>query len=988
MRELRLRLAHLLVRTVMIAFVLLAYQSGSVVGALALPVVGDVVEVTSSPQDPALNLFDRSILAHILATKPSVTLRGFVLDTEMSVDLELSRFRVTTAGTRFVVGGRTEDELFAFDPDRVLLLRGHVAGRAGSHVVLALSEYGSTGLIDLGDGNRRYQLSGAPASDGTPNAVQLRVSSLPALDGLFPGVSLCGVSDSAGEAGSTRFAGAAGSTRFAGVGSLRRPAGEGAPLPEVTQQVELAIETDYEFYQLFGDLDAAAAYVVELYAVVNDIFLRDVNTRMVLTFVRLWDTPDDLFNEPSPLGPFRQYWNENMGDVHRDVAQFLSGRRDMPYGGSAFLSVLCGSSAYSVVGYILGFFSDPAFPGVHQYDIFVTAHELGHNCGTLHTHDYGVDTCNDFDGPPQRGTIMSYCSQTVSGGNSVTDLRFHVATQGHMRDHIFEVECVASDCNGNGIDDEIDIADETSADVNANGIPDECEDCNGNGELDENDIAGGESADLNQNGVPDECEEDCNGNGVPDDLDIEDGLSEDLDGNNVPDLCQEDCDEDGVSDYNEIQSDMSLDIDRNAVLDACQDCDGDGVSDLDALGGTRNVWVASLGSGDICEFHALSGVRVKDSDHNHIFSGQDVVITPEARIFVSSALTDRIVEFDAAGAYVGDFVVVASGGLNYPTGMVIAPTGNLLVASRDTDSVLEYDGQNGDFLRVFVAAESGSLNGPFGLAFGPNGNLFVTSSDNRVIEYDGEDGVLVGDFVTAEDNGGLLTPRGLMFKPDGNLIVASFEGDEVLEYDAATGAFVGKFNNGGTEQVLVVDGPWGLRLGWDGQVYVSGHLIGGDGLGGGGHEDDDGDGSLGTQELHVNSTRIYVFNAETGNFTRSYVLGNDTGLDFPTGFDFMPDVGGDCNFNFLPDSCDIASGTSGDLNANGMPDECECIADLNGDGMVGPWDLALVLGFWGPCGSPCVPGVPFNGCASDVTADCTVGPLDLALILGAWGPCQ
>ena len=985
MRGLQSRFAQMSVRSLVIALVVLADWPGSAGAAVAARVLGDVVEVTRSPQDPALNLFDRVILEQILATRPNVTLRGFALGTELSVDLELSRFRVTTVGTRFVVGGRTEDEPFAFDPDRVLLLRGHVAGRAGSRVVLAFSEYGSTGLIDLGEGNRRYQLSGAPARDGTPDEVQLRVSSLPSLDGVFPGVALCEVSDSAGAASST---GAAGSTRFAGVESLRRPASEGAPFPEVTQQVELAIETDYEFYQLFGDLDAAAAYVVELYAVVSDIYLRDVNTRMVLTFVRLWDTPDDLFNGPSPLGPFRQYWNAMMGDVHRDLAQFLSGRRDLPYGGSAYLNALCGTNGYSVVGYVLGFFSDPALPGVHQYDIFVTAHELGHNCGTLHTHDYGVDTCNDLNGPPQRGTIMSYCSQTVSGGNSVTDLRFHVATQGHMRDHIFEVECTAADCNGNGIDDEIDIADETSADVNANGIPDECEDCNGNGELDEDDIAGGESTDVNGNAVPDECEADCNGNGVPDDLDIEGGLTGDLDGNNVPDSCQEDCDQNGVSDYNQIQSDMSLDIDRNASLDACQDCDGDGVSDLDALGGTRNMWVASLGgSTDIYEFHALSGVRVKLSDPSFVDSGQDVVITPEARIFVSSAFGDRIVEFDATGAYVGDFVVAGSGGLNYPTGMVIAPTGNLLVASRDTGSVLEYDGQNGDFLRVFVEAESGGLSGPFGLAFGPNGNLFVTSSDNRVIEYDGETGVLIGEFVTAEDNGGLLTPRGLLFKPDGNLIVASFEGDEVLEYDGATGAHVGKFNIGGTEQVLVVDGPWGLRLGWDGQVYISRHFSGGDGFDGGGHDDGDGHGGLRIQELHVNSTRIYVFNAETGWFMRSYILGNDTGLSFPTGFDFMPDVGGDCNFNFVPDSCDIASGTSGDLNANGTPDECECPADLNGDGMVGPWDLALVLGYWGPCGSPCVPGVPFNGCASDMTGDCAVGPLDLALILGGWGTC-
>ncbi len=46
----------------------------------------------------------------------------------------------------------------------------------------------------------------------------------------------------------------------------------------------------------------------------------------------------------------------------------------------------------------------------------------------------------------------------------------------------------------------------TSQDENGNDIPDECEDCNGNGILDDLDIADGTSNDDNGNGVPDECE--------------------------------------------------------------------------------------------------------------------------------------------------------------------------------------------------------------------------------------------------------------------------------------------------------------------------------------------------------------------------------------------------------------------------------------------------------------------------------------------------
>ncbi len=57
---------------------------------------------------------------------------------------------------------------------------------------------------------------------------------------------------------------------------------------------------------------------------------------------------------------------------------------------------------------------------------------------------------------------------------------------------------------------------------------------------------------------------------------------------------------------------------------------------------------------------------------------------------------------------------------------------------------------------------------------------------------------------------------------------------------------------------------------------------------------------------------------------------------------------------------------------------CPSPADFNGDGVVGPVDLAFLLGSWGSCA----------GCPADLNGDGLVGPFDLASLLGAWGPCS
>lgn len=842
-----------------------------------------------------------------------------------AIDLRMEPFSVTTDQTQFIVSdGEGNERWLNFNPAALTLLRGQVEGVPGSSAYLAVSETGGAGMIDLGSGAARYVLQwGDPARRGASSEAVIVEAS--GFGGPVVG-QFCGTEERK-SAGSP-------------------PIESGPPAVGLTR-IQVAVETDFEYFELFGDADAAAAYIVVLYGAMSDIYMRDVNARIELSFVRVWDAEENLYNVSNPLSTLRSHWNDNMQAVERDVTQLLTGRRNLPYGGVAYVEGLCNGVAYSVNGYILGSFFDAEAPHFANWDLIVTSHELGHNCGTGHTHNYGIDNC--AGGSLQRGTIMSYC-HTTTGGNANIDLRFHTGIQPIMESYITQSLCIDDDCNGNGVPDSDDISSATSSDVNTNGIPDECEDCNNNGVLDDVDITSGTSTDLNANGIPDDCEPDCNGNSVPDDKDIADLSSTDANGDGVPDECETDCNANGTSDYAEIQADMTLDIDRNAVLDACQDCNEDGTPDIDELGGALNLWAASNAATLLQEFHAGSGVPVKPSDDLHVSDPQDLILTPSGVMLVSSATDHRVASFDpSTGTFLGDFVTAGAGGLNSPAGMTIGPNGNLFVASRGTDSVIEFDGVSGATVGTFVAASLGGLIDPFGLTFGPNGNLFVTSGDHRVIEYDGGTGALVGDLVSPSD-GGLNDPRGLLFKPNGDLLVASFGSDAVLEFDGLGDGFLRQFNRGGlTSGYWALINPWSLRLGPRGEaVYVS---------------------------SNAGNAAIHTYDVETGLFRRSYyilsqVIGN------PTGFDFLPASADDCNMNLIPDLCDVNSGTSEDINGNGLPDECEQIGDLNDDGVVNVLDLLELIANWGACGP---------SCPHDLNNDGVVNVFDLLVLLTNWG---
>lgn len=847
---------------------------------------------TESQTAAALTL--RPHVGAIRAAAGPILLHDFPLPDHAPITLELHALPVIAPNARVVLATHHAEVPFPIDPDRYLFLQGNVADHPGSHVFISLGAGEPLGTIDLGPGAPSYAI--IPSRD-TPNtrAGDLQIVASQPGSGPSAPPTLCAVDHT----------------------PLTQPVTPplGAPLHSM-RQAELAIDADYEFYSLFDSELDAIDYIVKLYAQVSDITSRDVRTRMDLFYIRLWTTPDD------PWGDNVSFPAINPNVVPYDVAQMISGRKDASAGGMAYV---CGNRSW--IAYSLGFFTDPTTPNIYNQDIHIAAHEIGHNLGTLHTQDYDLDHCEEPDFPPQRGTIMSYCSQTNCGGSSITDLLFHTTPRTHILECLENKPNIVFDCNQNALDDTLDILMGTSPDANDNDIPDECEDCNANGVLDDQDILSGFSTDLNENGLPDECEADCNGNGAPDDFDIATGISLDAYGNGVPDECETDCNANAISDYTEIQLDMTLDIDRNAVLDACQDCDADAVPDIIALEGANNAWAIASPEDVIKEYHAVTGVLMHQSEPGHLDDARDLLITPDARILVSSAADDRIVEFDRTGAYVGDFIPAGSGGLDEPGAMLLTPDATLLVASTATGSVLEYDAASGAYLGTFVSPTDEGPTEPYALAYAPNGNLLVSSSDNRILQYDPDSGAYIGIFISSADSP-LDGPRAIITAPDGRVVVASQFTNNLLAFDPLSGKFLGQYNNGDYNGHLAQ--PWGLRVGPSGYVYA-------------GTSDDAEDAS----PLHLTNPRILEYDPANGNLLFPFVQSLHAELNFPRGFDFMPSAG-DCNRNLIPDTCDIAGGVSDDANDNAVPDECEdiCYADLNDDAVLNILDFVTFQLAW------------------------------------------
>lgn len=710
-------------------------------------------------------------------------------------------------------------------------------------------------------------------------------------------------------------------------GSVAGGALTGVALATLPRVVELAVDADYEFVSMFSSPIAASDYITALYGANSFILERDCNVRLRLNYIRLFESADDLYNEPDPLNPFRTEWNTNQTAVERDLAQLLTGRRNLPYGGVAWLNAACQDHGYSVSGYMIGSFADATATNPGNWDIIVSTHEIGHNLGTYHTHDYGIDTC--ASGGVQRGTIMSYC-HVVSGATSNVDLRFHRGTAEAVVGWVVpNASCLESDCNGNGVDDAQEIA-SGAPDTNGDGIPDGCQDCDGDGMLDPVEIALGAS-DLDLNGRPDACDVDCNSNGVPDLADIAANANADADGNFVLDSCQLDCDGNGVADGVDLIVNVARDLDRDGLIDSCEDCNNNGIADPTDLAGALGMWTVQFSPPKLIELDGRSGVQRRVIDgaaagaqiFTAIESADDGTLLVAAATETGSALY----RFNRASAQFTRLTLPTSG---FPLAQKLRIAAGTSGANAACDVL---DATNARITRWRIA-DGASLGTVVQLAAGSSPRSFVRQGSAVLALYangtivranDGGTPVLFASLATGAD------PTDILVASDGRVLVTDRASDSIVAF-SPTGSSLGRFDLGPNAGVTVaLTDPQSLMTSRQnpGVVFA---LASGSNAAVHGHRLSDG--------YYLRTYRIYRVDA--------------------VGADGFAQIGAstlDANMNFELDVC-----------------EGPRSPDLNGDGRVDGLDLTTLLAAWGS-----------SNAAADIDGNGVVGGSDLAALLAAWG---
>ena len=220
------------------------------------------------------------------------------------------------------------------------------------------------------------------------------------------------------------------------------------PISNELYECTVAIETDDQLYQVFGDLNAEATYVTTLLTWISYRYEEQIQTVLTYPYVMFYTQGNDPWvaqetggSSVTLLFEFQGAWGGNIPQ-NAKLGAFLSGAS--LGGGVAWAPGLClPPYNLSVSGNIGGTVQFPVTQQGGNWDFIVAAHEIGHNFSAPHTHDRcpPLDEC-----PPQAywgqcqtqqvctgsGTLMSYCHLCSPGTANITTY-FHPVTAADMR---------------------------------------------------------------------------------------------------------------------------------------------------------------------------------------------------------------------------------------------------------------------------------------------------------------------------------------------------------------------------------------------------------------------------------------------------------------------------------------------------------------------------------------------------------------------------
>lgn len=356
---------------------------------------------------------DRGILVELYNSRlPEITI-SLPYGDRRDVRLNLRRSDILTPDAKIVARTSNGDEEVKLN-DILVAYTGSIEGERNTTASFTFTKEDVKGLIISGDDNYNLGLINDKSGNSTDKYVFYKESDLKNKNSFF-----CGTEDNL-------------SAEY--ISEMRRIITEkmNDASPTDLYIAEIAIEIDFATYNIYNQsVSAATNYALTLMSAASAIYMKEVNVKLIVPYLRVWTTTDPYngTNSNSILSQFRSHWNSTQQGVQRTLAHFIT-RRSGNMGGIAFLDALCsgGSSGY---GYGFSNTNGPILPlPTYSWDVMVVCHEIGHNFGSNHTHNCGwvggpIDSCYTveggcYSGPmiPRVGTIMSYCH--LNGSISLT----------------------------------------------------------------------------------------------------------------------------------------------------------------------------------------------------------------------------------------------------------------------------------------------------------------------------------------------------------------------------------------------------------------------------------------------------------------------------------------------------------------------------------------------------------------------------------------
>jgi hypothetical protein len=386
----------------------------------------------------------RSADLDLLTELRRVAVTDVVLPDGTSVTLDLERVDLERLGFGVYVDG--EPEPGAMLELSLTVWRGTLAGEASSDAALSFSHQGCYGWIRAH--GELFHLISRPGPGDDWTLFEASIVSDTRLAGYGTRVPSCATDSLPGSS-------------F----SLPPPAPALPPVVSVASKAppsvriyraSIAIESDFQYFQLFGSTSAALAYMAPLFAYVSAAFEQQVGTFLTYPYVGLYTTPADPWTTGDLGGncidmiyEFQAAWAGNI-PTGADLGYFLSGA---PLGcGAGFIGGLCDEPRnFAVAGNQNGQTPFPLAPHALNIDYYGATHEIGHTFNAIHTHDYCppldecappgyFGTCQTQQNCSYPGTLMSYCNACGGFGNIGT--QFHPQSAARMRSWVETSGCL------------------------------------------------------------------------------------------------------------------------------------------------------------------------------------------------------------------------------------------------------------------------------------------------------------------------------------------------------------------------------------------------------------------------------------------------------------------------------------------------------------------------------------------------------------------